>query len=94
MQPRTEALIGVGALVALLSLSALLGGRGNPLGEEDPRPSTLLAGPFGARGLADGLARLGIEVRRFRHPISQLEANDGAGPRTALAVLDPLLETR
>jgi hypothetical protein len=89
MRARTEALIGVGVLLVLVSVAALLGGRGNPRSEEDPRPSTLVVGPFGARGLADGLERLGVEVLRFRHPLRQLDRNVGRGPKSALAVLDP-----
>jgi len=89
MRQRTEALIGLGALAMLVALAAALGQRENRSGEEDPRPSTLLAGPPGARGLAEALQRLGISVLRFRRGLQSLPRDSIAGDRTVLVLLDP-----
>ncbi len=89
MRPRTEALLGLGALATLVALAAALGQRENRGGEGDPRPSTLLSGPRGARGLAEALGRLGIEVVRFRRGLQALPTDSVRGGRTVLALLQP-----
>ncbi len=89
MRPRTEALIGLGALALVVALAATLGRGQRRGGESDPRPSTLLAGPWGARGLADALSRLGIRTTRFRRGLQALPSDTGAHSRTALVLLDP-----
>ncbi len=89
MRPRTEALLGLGALAMLVALAAALGQRENRAGEGDPRPSTLLAGPRGARGLADALQRLGITVLRFRRGLQALPRDSTGSGRTVLALLEP-----
>jgi hypothetical protein len=89
MQPRTEALLGLGALALLVALAAALGQREHRGGEVDPRPSTLLTGPRGARGLADALDRLGIDVVRFRRGLQALPRDSALGSRTVLALLEP-----
>lgn len=89
MRPRTEAALGLGALALLVALAAALGQRGNRGGEGDPRPSTLIAGPRGARGLADALQRMGLSVIRFRHGLQALPLDSASAGRTALALLDP-----
>jgi hypothetical protein len=90
MRPRTEALV---ALVALVLLGALLsalgaGRQGEAVRQADPRASSLLATPLGARGLTDALERLGIDVRRLRRGLRQLRAEPGEA--TALVLLDPV----
>lgn len=89
MRPRTEALLGLAALGLLVAVAAALGQRGNRDGEGDPRPSTLLAGPRGARGLASALGRLGIDVVRFRRGLQALPRDSVRGGRTVLALLEP-----
>jgi len=88
MQRRTEALAGVVALGVLLALAAALGQRRNADPQADRRASTFLAGPFGARGLAEGLEGLGIVVKRVRRGIGRWPGDDGAGT-AALVLLDP-----
>jgi hypothetical protein len=94
MQARTEALLGGGLLLVVIGIAALLGGRGNPLSSEDRRASTLLSGPLGARALAEGLGRLGVEVRRFRGGLRQLQADGADRARTAYVLLDPPVPVR
>jgi hypothetical protein len=89
MQARTEALIGAGALIAVVALAAALGARGNRLDQEDRRPSAFLSGPLGARALAESLERLGIDVRRHRRGLRQLEPDTTTNGRVALVLLDP-----
>jgi hypothetical protein len=91
MRPRTELGLGLGLLVLLLFGAALLGRRANTTPDQDPRVSTFLAGPQGARGLADALIRLGIPVERFRGRLRQLhDAIDAdSGGRVLVAFLDP-----
>jgi hypothetical protein len=89
MQPRTEALIGGGVLVALVSIAALLGSRKGPGEEDDRRPSVYLTGPYGARGLSDALGRMGVEVHRFRRGLRKLETDSGAAMPAAFVLLDP-----
>lgn len=89
MRARTEALIGVAVLAALTGAAALLGSRRGTMGQEDRRSSVFLPGPYGARGLADGLTRLGLEVRRFRRGLRRLDADTGAVLATAFVLLDP-----
>jgi hypothetical protein len=51
--------------------------------------STLLTGPDGARGLADALERLGIDVRRWRQRPQFLSPDSLATARQAFVILDP-----
>ncbi len=94
MQPRTEALVGLGTLALLVVMAGALGQRDNRAGSEDPRASSYLAGPAGTRALAEALARLGLEVDRHRRSLRQLPLESAGGPRTALLVLDPMLPIR
>jgi uncharacterized protein DUF4350 len=69
---RAELWLAVAAAV-VLALAALAGERVSP-GEswDDPRASTFSAGPRGAKGLAQVLRRLGIQVRLRRRPVFDL----------------------
>jgi hypothetical protein len=89
MRPRTEAAIAVGALALLATLAATLGQRENRSEQEDPRASSYLPGPRGARGLADALIRLGLRVERFRRRLRQLAVDSLGGRGTILALVDP-----
>jgi hypothetical protein len=79
--------LGVLALFALLAQQ--VGRRNRPAEEVDRRVSTLLAGPDGARGLAEALERLGIEVRRWRQRPQFLSPDTGEPGREAFVILDP-----
>jgi len=85
---RRVALRAGAALVAALAVAAgMIGARRGRQTDADPRRSTLLAGPSGARGFADALARLGVRVERFERPLGTLSA---AGDRETLtAFLGP-----
>lgn len=88
MRPRDEVLLAVLTLAVLGAAAGMLGrARRNPV-SQDPRPSTFLAGPGGARALLESTRRLGIEVRRFRLRPRELSALDD-GTRQAFVVLDP-----
>jgi hypothetical protein len=88
MQPRTEALLGIGALLLLGAIAAIAGqGHGVPT-DADLRPSTFLAGPQGSRGLLEATRGLGIEVRRFRERPKELPKLADRS-RQLLVILDP-----
>jgi len=61
--------------VALVAVAGVLTAPTRDL--EDPRLSTYLAGPHGAKGLAQTLRRLGMTVEQWRHPYFDL-AGDSA----------------
>ncbi|HET6578082.1 MAG TPA: DUF4350 domain-containing protein [Gemmatimonadales bacterium] len=87
MRPRAELALGAG-LVLALAIAAGLAGLGRArLTDADQRRSTFLAGPAGARGYADALARLGVRVERFRRPLGTLDSVPGL--RTVVAFLGP-----
>lgn len=89
MRPRTEAALGLAALVSLVALAAGLGQRRNASAQADQRPSTFVAGPYGTRALAEGLERLQVEVTRARGGLRRLPRDSGSGRGTVLALLDP-----
>ncbi|HXF96869.1 MAG TPA: DUF4350 domain-containing protein, partial [Gemmatimonadales bacterium] len=69
---------------AVLLGVAVFAGRARAPAERryDPRASTYLAGPNGAKGLAQTLRRLGVPVRQWRRPLFDL-ARDTAPARRA-----------
>jgi hypothetical protein len=70
-----------------LAVAALLGRAAGPDRDlEDLRRSTMLAGPAGAKGLAEALRRLGMTVERRRAGLAGLNADSGVG---LLAILEP-----
>ena len=75
--------------MVVMALGSLLGSRKNTVAQEDRRPSAYLAGPYGARGLAEGLERLGIKVHRFRHSLRQLRTETADSVPVAFVLLDP-----
>ena len=93
MRPRTEAVIGLGALTVLATVAALVGRSRAPEAETArvAHPSTFLTGPGGARGLLDAIQRLGIEAQRFRERPKELARFEGR-PRQLLAILDPSVD--
>jgi len=89
MHLRTELALGVAALLVLAVLAASLGQRSNRTPSQDFRRSTYLAGPHGARAVADGLRRLGVQVKQFRRRSRELINLDTPPDRYAFAILDP-----
>ncbi|HSE66883.1 MAG TPA: hypothetical protein VLB12_07845, partial [Gemmatimonadales bacterium] len=89
MQLRTELALGVAALLVLAVLAASLGQRSNRTPSQDFRRSTYLAGPHGARAVADGLRRLGVQVKQYRRRSRELINLEPSADRYAFAVLDP-----
>ncbi len=88
MKTRTEVLVGLAALAALLGVAALTSRPGPAPAVPDSRASTFVAGPAGAEGLLDAVQRLGIGTRRFRDRPTRLAAlGDSAG--RMFVILDP-----
>ncbi|MGH7567486.1 MAG: DUF4350 domain-containing protein, partial [Gemmatimonadales bacterium] len=78
---RTEIVLAVALFVALAA-AALIGRRAAPDKTwEDRRASTYLAGPYGAKGLAETLRRLGVQVRQRRRPLFDLADEPSARTR-------------
>ncbi|HEX6746726.1 MAG TPA: DUF4350 domain-containing protein [Longimicrobium sp.] len=73
-------------LIVLVLLIAVLTGRRVEATADDPRPSTFVAGPAGARALRDVLTELKVPTRRRMQPF--LDADSLAGP---LVLLSPML---
>ena len=94
MRARTEALVAAGSLVVVATAVALLTGGGDGRTVEDRRPSAFLPGPYGAKGLAQALERLGIEVERLRSSLRQLDLDSTGEHRAAFLLLDPRLPLR
>jgi hypothetical protein len=88
MRPRTELAIGAVLLVVLGIAAGALGSRRARVTDTDPRRSTYLSGPSGARAFADALERLGVTVVRYRRPLESLDSGAGA-ERTLAAVIGP-----
>jgi hypothetical protein len=88
MPQRRELGLALAALAALVLLAQVLGRKTRPVEEVDLRVSTLLAGPDGARGLAEALELVGIGVRRWKQR-PQFLTRDSIAGREAFVVLDP-----
>jgi hypothetical protein len=88
MRPRAELAIGAGLLLVLGIGAAALGSRRARVTDADPRRSSYLSGPYGARGFADAVERLGLRVVRHRRTVESLEGA-GADDSTVVAVLGP-----
>jgi hypothetical protein len=86
MRQRTELALGAGIVFVLGVTAGLVGVQRARLSDSDPRRSTFLAGPSGARGFAEALSRLGVTVEPFRRPIGSL---DTVAAGTVTAFLDP-----
>jgi len=89
MPQRRRLVLVLGVLGLLALLAQQLGRRNRPAEEVDRRVSTLLTGPDGARGLADALERLGIDVRRWRQRPQFLTRDTAAMGHEAFVILDP-----
>lgn len=88
MRPRTEAALALGLLVALGALVTAVNLRKQRPEELDPRASTYLPGPAGAKALSDALERLEVEVTRLRTP-ARPHPGTGEPAGRLLMVLDP-----
>jgi Domain of unknown function (DUF4350) len=89
MLRRGERTVIIGVIVAL-ALAALAGALAAPSrGTEDPRLSTNLTGPNGAKGLSQALERLHVVVQQRRRPYFDLATDSGRpAPDVLLAFLD------
>jgi uncharacterized protein DUF4350 len=87
MRQRTELAFGAGVVLVLAVSAGLVGVQQARVSDSDPRRSTFLAGPSGARGFAEALERLGVRVEAFRRPTAAFDTI--AAPRTLAAFLDP-----
>jgi hypothetical protein len=89
LRPRTEAVIGMLALIGVGVIAAVVGrSRAGAVTAEQGSQSTFLSDPSGASALLAAAQRLGIEVRRFRQRSVAL-ADLTIRPRTLLVVLGP-----
>ncbi len=89
MRRRVDLGLGIGALVALILLLVFTASpRRQDAGDLDRRRSTFLSGPWGTRGLAEGLERVGVRVERHRRRLDLLPPPPD-GVRSVIAVLDP-----
>ena len=89
MRPRTELGLAAGLLLVLgVAVVAVGSGRTRAAPNESPR-STYLTSPGGASAFAEALARLDVEVERFRRPTASLEVPDTSPGDQVIAVLGP-----
>jgi hypothetical protein len=86
MRPRLELGLAAGILLALGVGAVALGTRRARNADTDPRRSTYLATPSGSRAWADALARLGVQVERYRRPSLSLGMLE---PGAVFAVIGP-----
>jgi len=88
MRPRTELALGTALVLALAIIAGMLGQSRERLTDADSRRSTVLAGPAGARGFAQALARRGVRVESHRRPVTTLDSA-AVTSRTLTAFLNP-----
>jgi hypothetical protein len=89
MRPKVRILLAVGLLAILGYIAGAVGSRENRRPSFDPRRSTQLTGPYGAKAYAEALGRLHVKVDRYRQRTAQLgtlRTDDGS---VVFAVLDP-----
>jgi hypothetical protein len=91
MRPRAEAALALGAVLVLLLAAGIIGSREAAGLQEDGRPSSFLNDPYGSRGFAEALERLGVEVRRWRRPLRGLASDSAGSGRSLLVLLDPTM---
>ncbi len=89
MRPQVELAVGLGIFGILAIGAAALGSRGRREPDFDPRRSSFLTGRDGARGYADALGRLGVQVQRFRRRPMELRSTETADGATLLALIGP-----
>lgn len=72
MRPRNEVLIAAIVFVLLIAGAALLGKRDQRVADFDPRASAQVSTPYGLKGFAEALTRLGYEVDPSLEPAGTL----------------------
>ena len=87
MQPRAELILGTALVLTLAVGAGVVGARRGRVTDGDPRRSTFLVGPSGARGYPDALERLGVRVHRVQRPTAAMDTV--APPGTVVAFLGP-----
>ena len=93
MRRRPE-IAAITLLVAALVLAALLGRATAPdRSQDDSRRSSLLAGPAGARGLADALGRLGLTVEARERSLAGVDSEPTSRLLVLLDLPEPLART-
>jgi hypothetical protein len=86
---RRGELILLVAFAFALVVAAVAGLQTGAANEFDPRLSTDVSGPFGAKGLALTLERMGVRVERWRRPLFDVDSDlAGSEARELLALLD------
>lgn len=89
MRPRVRILLAVILLIVLGFIAGAVGSRQNREPSFDPRRSTQLTGPFGAKAYAEALDLLEVRVDRYRERIGQTHTIRTGTERTVFALLDP-----
>ncbi|HWA15027.1 MAG TPA: DUF4350 domain-containing protein [Gemmatimonadales bacterium] len=89
MRPRTEFALAIGLFAGIVALVAAAGASRRGADQDDPRASSYLPGPYGVRGLADGLRHLEVQVRASRRLLPDLESDSGGTGRRLLLILNP-----
>jgi hypothetical protein len=77
-------LLGIAVILAVATGFLLPNGNSN----DNPLPSTYLAGQHGARAAYETLLRSGYSLERWEQPLSELAAE--AGPETVVIFAQPL----
>jgi len=79
-------LAGIGLALAILTGFLLPSGNSN----DNPMPSTYLAGRHGARAAYEALLRAGYPIERWERPLRELAAT--AGPETVVIFAEPYIQ--
>ncbi|MFN8580551.1 MAG: hypothetical protein U0163_06160 [Gemmatimonadaceae bacterium] len=90
MRPRTEVALALGVFGLAMVAVALIARVRRPAVDRDYRTSSLLAGPAGARGLADALTRAGVRVERLRDRALVSHPPRGEAVPAALLIVAPI----
>lgn len=90
MRSRIEIILSLAVMIALGVIAGAIGARKNRTPPEDPRRSTFLTGPLGARGYAEALKLVHVRIDRYRQRTALLSGTKVDGPRPVLVLLDPL----
>jgi hypothetical protein len=91
MRARIEIILALALVIALAILAGTMGARHNRTAPPDSRRSTFLNGPYGAKGYAAVLTRLGIKIDRFRQRTAMLGQLRAGQDRPLFVVLSPEL---
>lgn len=89
MRPRVRIFLAVALLAILGFIAGAVGSRQNREPSFDPRRSTQLTGPYGAKAYAEALAHLEVAVDRYRERTAQIPNIRTGNSRAVFALLDP-----